>query len=307
LTIVIKALYERFIDMKNINEENKDTLLSFSNKNKHNLRADCESCFGFCCVALYFSASEGFPEDKEAGKPCINLQEDFRCRVHKNLGELGLRGCMAYDCFGAGQRVAQVTYEGRNWRQVTESSKHMYEGFLIMRQIHEMLWYLTEAHKLQPACDVRDEISTMINELEHLTLLSPNALIALDLSSRRDNVNILLRKTSELVRNKFRSGKKAISQGKKTFGRSMDLIGKDLRKADLKGADLRGAYLIAADIRGVDLSGADFIGADLRDADLRGADLTHSIFLTQAQINTAKGNSITKLPKSIEVPMSWVK
>ncbi|EDK34532.1 Hypothetical protein CKL_2520 [Clostridium kluyveri DSM 555] len=56
---------------------------------------------------------------------------------------------------------------------------------------------------------------------------------------------------------------------------------------------MRGACLIAANIRGVDLSWADLIGADLRDTDLSGANLTNSIFLTQAQINTAKGDSHT--------------
>jgi uncharacterized protein YjbI with pentapeptide repeats len=71
-----------------------------------NLKIDCQKCFGFCCVALYFSASEGFPTDKDAGKPCINLQSDFNCAVHKNLRQKGLKGCTAYDCFGAGQKVA---------------------------------------------------------------------------------------------------------------------------------------------------------------------------------------------------------
>ncbi|SDF52972.1 Pentapeptide repeat-containing protein [Fontibacillus panacisegetis] len=41
---------------------------------------------------------------------------------------------------------------------------------------------------------------------------------------------------------------------------------------------------------------ADFIGADFRDADVSGADLRDSIFLTQAQVNSAKGNKDTKLP-----------
>lgn len=50
-----------------------------------NLRADCEKCFGLCCVSLYFSKSEGFPNDKVAGTPCINLQSDFRCSIHENL------------------------------------------------------------------------------------------------------------------------------------------------------------------------------------------------------------------------------
>ncbi|WP_257968025.1 pentapeptide repeat-containing protein [Peribacillus deserti] len=50
---------------------------------------------------------------------------------------------------------------------------------------------------------------------------------------------------------------------------------------------------------------ADLIGADLRDADLSGADLTGSIFLTQAQINSAKGSAHTKLPPRLHTPEHW--
>lgn len=84
-----------------------------------NLGVDCQKCFGFCCVALYFSASEGFPTDKDAGKPCINLQSDFGCAIHENLRKKGLKGCTAYDCFGAGQKIAQVTYGGHDWSSST--------------------------------------------------------------------------------------------------------------------------------------------------------------------------------------------
>ena len=109
-----------------------------------NLRADCENCFGLCCVALYFSASEGFPIDKDAGQPCLNLQPDFRCGVYKSLGEQGLKGCIAFDCFGAGQKVSQVSFSGRDWMRIPESAEQMFKVFLIMRQLHELLWYLTE-------------------------------------------------------------------------------------------------------------------------------------------------------------------
>lgn len=287
--------------------DKEDPKLSFSGMSRRNLRADCKNCFGFCCVALYFSASEGFPVNKDADKPCLNLQSDFCCAVHKNLRKLGLKGCISYDCFGAGQKVAQVTYNGHDWRQVPESAKQMYEVFLIMRQIHEMLWYLTEALTLQPACHIQSELNSMLNQTEQLTLLSPDSLIELDVAAHRSDVNTLLLQTSQLVRNKVCPGQKVLSRRQKTLGRGRDLIGADLRRTDLRGENLRGAYLIAADLRGVDLSGADFIGADLRDADLRGANLTDSIFLTQAQINTAKGDSGTKLPMSLTRPIHWPK
>lgn len=291
---------------KKLSDSQKGSI-SFPDIDLRNLRVDCEKCFGLCCVALYFSASEGFPRDKDAGKPCINLQSDFRCSVHKNLRNKGLKGCTAYDCFGAGQKVAQVTYDGRDWRQAPESAKEMFEVFLIMRQLHEMLWYLSEAFTLQTDLHIKDEISFMISETERLTHLSASSLIGLDLVAHRNKVNSLLSQTSELVRAKACSEDKAPSKRQNTISKKLDFIGADLRKTNLRGADLRGTYLIAANLRGVDLSGADLIGADLRDADLRGANLTNSIFLTQAQINTAKGDFNTKLPMSLTRPTYWSK
>lgn len=249
--------------------KNQESAVPFLDKSHRNLRTDCENCFGLCCVALYFSTSEGFPIDKDAGQPCLNLQPDYRCCVHKSLSERGLKGCIAFDCFGAGQKVSQVSFGGHDWRKVPESAKQMFEVFLIMRQLHELLWYLTEALTLQPARSIHGELSSMLDETERLTHLSPDSLIMeLDVAVHRADVNALLLKTSELVRAEARRGQKAHSGSKKTFGRGADLIGADLRRIDL-----RGAYLIAADLRGTDLSGTDLIGADFRDADLRGADL----------------------------------
>ena len=295
------------------NKGDRNQTLSESHENsepipelcRHNLRADCGNCFGLCCVALYFSASEGFPIDKEAGQPCLNLQPDFRCRVHKSLTERGLKGCIAFDCFGAGQKVAQISFDGHDWRKVPESAKQMFEVFLIMRQLHELLWYLTEALNLQPARPIHSALISMLDETERLTHLSPNSLTELDVAAHRENVNSLLLKTSEFVRAEARRGQKAHSGRQKTFGRGADLIAADLRRIDLIGANLRGAYLIAANLRGTDLSGTDLIGADFRDADIRGADLTKSIFLTQAQLNVAKGDTSTKLPSSLTYPKHW--
>lgn len=279
-----------------------------SNKELYdNLKVDCKKCFGFCCVALYFSASEGFPMDKDAGKPCINLQSDFKCAVHKDLRNKGLKGCTAYDCFGAGQKVAQVTYGGQDWRSNPETAKQMFDVFLVMRQLHEMLWYLTEAFRIQYEGISKEEISCMISETVRLTNLDADSIIKLDLVAHRNNVNGLLFKTSEIVRVKARGGQKTSLKRKKTMVGRLNLIGSDLKKINLKGEDLRGAFLIAADLRLVDLNGADLIGADLRDADIRGANIKNSIFITQSQINGAKGDANTKLPISLVRPEYWEK
>ena len=271
----------------------------------NNLQADCSKCFGFCCIALYFSANEGFPVDKEAGKPCINLQEDFKCKVHKNLKKKGFKGCIAYDCLGAGQKAAQIAYGGQDWRQKPEVAKEMFDAFVIMKQLHEMLWYLNEALLLQVDNKVKEELVSKIKEIENLTELGGKTLIKLDLVPVRMGVNKLLFQTSESVRKKVKYSKRNHLKGKKNFGGGFDFIGADLRKKDLKGENLSGAYLIAANLRGVDLSFTDLIGADLRDADLSGANLSKSIYLTQAQINTAKGDINTSLPQFLVRPASW--
>lgn len=286
------------------NNKNSDSSL---NADFTELRADCEKCFGLCCVALYFCASEDFPNDKASGKPCENLQSDFRCSIHESLRKSGYKGCTAYDCFGAGQKVAQVTYGGQDWRKCPETAKQMFDVLLIMSQLHEMIWFLTEALTLQASHSIHEELSRMICETELLTYLKADALTELDLDTHRNKVNSLLQKVSELVRAKACSTPKPLLRHKKMFAGRLDFIGADLRKINLKGAELRGAFLMAANLRDVDLSSADLLGADLRDADISGADLSNTIFLTQAQINGAKGNSHTKLPASLTPPTYWSK
>ncbi|EQB86324.1 uncharacterized protein YjbI with pentapeptide repeats [Clostridium punense] len=290
----------------NINDNINDNKLSASSSiSCDNLRVDCEKCFGLCCVALYFSSSEGFPENKDAGKPCINLQQNFQCKVHENLTQMGLKGCTAYDCFGAGQKVAQVTYNGEHWRKSPEYAEEMFQVFLIQRQLHEMLWYLIDGLKFQEDHKIQEKFRAIISKTEELTNLSAGKLLALDLVPHRMAVNSLLKETSEMVRKKVGGSNKSTLGRKKAFGGGLNLMGADLRKKDLRGQNLSGAFLIAADLRGTDLSGADLIGADLRNADLRGANLTNCIFLTQGQINSAKGDLTTKLPYTLITPLSW--
>lgn len=269
------------------------------------LRPDCESCFGLCCVALPFGASADFAIKKDAGKPCPNLRLDFRCSIHKNLRQQGFKGCTAFDCFGAGQKVSQVTFGGTDWHEDAAAARKMYHVFPIMLQLHEMLWYLTEALMLKTSLPIQRELRFALDETERLSQLDPEALMELDLPSHRANVNVLLLRTSERAWAESRWQYKSDKKRKRINRQGADLMGAHLRGADLRGADLRGAYLIAADLRDADLRAADFIGADLRDADLRGADLTESIFLTQAQISSAKGNTHTKLPHSLSLPTHW--
>jgi uncharacterized protein YjbI with pentapeptide repeats len=273
--------------------------------NKGNLikyKADCENCFGLCCVALPFIKSVDFAVDKDGGAPCKNLQSDFRCGIHEDLRGKGYKGCTVYECFGAGQKVSQFTYKGKDWRENKSTAKEMFHVFPIMQQLHEMLYYLQEAVNLVETRSIHSEIQKVLDETVALTKLNPVSLMNLNVSNHRALVNELLLKTSELVRLKVKKDKNL----QKKVGKGMDLIGAKLKGANLKGMSWRGTFLIAADLRESDLRYCDFIGSDLRDANLHGANLQGSIFLTQAQVNATEGDKYTKLPSHLNVPKHWL-
>ncbi len=254
------------------------------------LQADCSSCFGLCCVALTFSKSADFAIDKPAGEPCPNLASDLRCGIHSKLRQEGFQGCTVYDCFGAGQEISRRA--GKSWRE--QPGQQMFEALPILRQLHELLWYLAEALENKAAEPVHADLRTAATRIEHVSR-TPD-LTTVDVVAERAAVNELLLKTSELVRGK---------QSKKKERRGADLIGARLRGADLQKANLRGAYLIGADLRDADLRQADLIGADLRDAHLEGANLTGALFLTQPQLNAAQGDQSTNLPPTLTRPSHW--
>lgn len=262
------------------------------------LTADCARCFGLCCVALPFTASADFPVDKEAGEPCGHLRADFRCGVHDRLREEGYAGCAVYDCFGAGQKVSQVTFGGRDGRREANSTAaSMYAVFPVMRQLHELLRYVAEALTLPPARPLHGELRAARDRIDRLTRGDADSLVALDVPALRAEAGALLLRAGELVR--------ATVPGRKRNHRGADLAGARLTGSDLRGASLRGALLIAADLRGADLRTAEVLGADLRGADLSGADLRGCFFLTQAQVNAARGDAATRLPAGFARPAHW--
>jgi uncharacterized protein YjbI with pentapeptide repeats len=262
------------------------------------LRADCGNCFALCCVVPAFSASADFAATKPAGKPCANLAADFRCGVHTRLRDEGYPGCTVYDCFGAGQKVSQGTFGGQDWRTAPRSARRMFEVFPVVRDLQELLWYLAEALALPQAAPLRPELRRIRDRIERLTLGTPEELLALDGTEHWRTVNDLLLRVSELVRARTLGDRRKERRG-------ADLIGARLAGADLAGANLRGAYLLGADLSGADLRGADLIGADLRGADLSRADLTGSVFLTEPQLRSARGDGRTRLPAGLRRPPHW--
>lgn len=250
-------------------------------------------------MAPAFVRSSDFAVDKPHGVPCPNLAEDFRCRIHDRLRESGFRGCVVFECFGAGQRVAQETFAGTSWREDPASAQLMFDVFAVMRPLHELLVYLTAAASWPAAALVRPDLERAIAEVDGVASLPAQELAAVDVDALRGPASVLLRRASELVRTEA-AGPRAAAQAP-----GPDLFGADLRRARLRGASLRGALLVAADLRGADLRDADLIGADLRDANLAGADLTGALFLTGTQLEAAKGDAATRLSPGLPRPAHW--
>ena len=240
------------------------------------LRADCGSCKALCCVAPMFVRSADFPLSKPAGVPCVHLA-GTACSVHDRLRPLGFAGCVAYDCFGAGQAISARPLP----------AQQMYAALPVLRQLHELLWYLREASSRAPSASLTAAASRVS------ALAASPDLTSVDVPAERARVAPLLTAVSTTVR-----------------PGGADLAGRDLAGADLSGRDLaratfRGAVLIGASLRDAVLVGADFLGADLRNADLSGADLTDALFLTRTQVGGALGSPATRLPAALDRPPHW--
>ena len=188
------------------------------------LKSDCSKCFGLCCVALPYGKSSDFLYYKDAGVPCRNLCSDYRCSIHAELREKGFRGCVSYECFGAGQLVSQNLYQGHDWRNHQELSGEMFDVFTQVQQLHEMLWYLRQALNLKETKPFQSDLKKIYNETVQLTQNTPDEIINLDIAAHRNIVNEFLVKTSEIYR------KDVVKTGKKKIKRSnLDYAGLDGR------------------------------------------------------------------------------
>ena len=251
------------------------------------LVADCGSCFGLCCVLLPFRREGGFGIDKDSGEPCHHLDPHDGCGIHDSLHDSGWSGCAAFDCFGAGQQVSNVTYGGTSWRE-NDNLREMAAVLSVMRQLHEMHAHLGEVERRAPEADPTDQRDAILA----LTRADPVTLLTADLDEIRSGVSEVLREAAARLHGP-------------AHPMPADLAGADLRDRALVRADLRGALLIGADLRGADLARADLLGADLRGADLRGTRLADAWFLTQAQLNATSGDGATTLPEALNRPGHW--
>ena len=280
----------------------------------------CENCLGLCCIALPFAASADFALDKPAGTPCPHLTTGCACAIHSELRARGFPGCVAFDCYGAGQRLCQVRdlIPGASRRN---PSPALFAAFDALRALHEMLWLLRRAAELAPTAAQRAPVARVHREVAqracdvtasvgaaepgsaptppHTTATALLGTTATELAALRARVGPVLRGVGDAAR------QSRVPDGADLSGR--DLAGADLRRLRLRGADLRGTLLLGADLRRTDLRHADLLGADLRGARIAGADLTDALFLTPPQVGAAIGDAGTLLSPPLSTPPDWAR
>ncbi len=170
------------------------------------LAADCGRCRALCCIGPGYARSADFAHTKPPGTPCHHLTDSW-CGIHPRLRELGYPGCVAYDCFGAGQRAV-----ARNEDAPLAEALTMFE---VLQPLHEMLWYLTDLAAL-------DEDPALHAMLRRVGALADEPPAGLDVEAVQAEAAPVLRAASLRVR--------------RAAGRPVvDHVG-----ADLAGADLRG-------------------------------------------------------------------
>jgi len=261
-----------------------------------NMKSDCSKCSGLCCTALYFSKMDGFPKDKVSGQPCVNLLKDYRCKIHSQLEKQNMKGCIGYDCFGAGQQVTQVIYQGQTWNDIPNQSTEIFDVFIMVFQLYQIRYYLIEAMTLISAKPLEQSIKCLIEENIKMCHDHPQSILSLDLEQYRHRANHILKQVCKLLQQSIHSENKKVPA---------NLLGGNFKGQDMSGADLSTKLLIAANFEKSLFHGTIFLGADTRDSNFNNADLSEAVFLTQGQVNSAKGNRYTKLPYHLDYPPTW--
>jgi hypothetical protein len=122
------------------------------------MKADCSRCAALCCAAFAFDRSDMFAIEKPVDTACPNLKPDFSCMIHADRERLGFKGCMLFDCHGAGQR-ATALYAGQDWRRDKAVTAEFFENFRKMLKIHDYLRLILALEKLPLSDHERAEVA----------------------------------------------------------------------------------------------------------------------------------------------------
>ncbi len=164
------------------------------------LVADCSQCAALCCVAMAFDEGEMFACDKPAGVACQNLSDDKKCKIYDSLEDEGFRGCVQYDCLGAGQRVVQEMFPNTDWRKDKVVAPDIFEAFRIMRLVHQWLEYLETAADLPLDGDQEMQLEALYASLKLPEGYDLSDLMRLERSGIGMDIQKFLRSLADTVR-----------------------------------------------------------------------------------------------------------
>jgi hypothetical protein len=156
------------------------------------LRADCSRCAGLCCVVHPFYSIQGFAFDKPAHSACRHLTPENRCAVHTGLSSRGFPGCVAFDCYGAGQRVTQELFAGVNWRTSRETAAQIFSAYEVCLALHRLMAMLLLAEAVVPPMHSA-QMRLKRGQLDELCRSEETRAGNLDISALQNEVLVLIR------------------------------------------------------------------------------------------------------------------
>jgi hypothetical protein len=79
---------------------------------------------------------------------------DNRCAIHSQLASRGFPGCVAFDCYGAGQRVTQALFGDSDWRSSERPAAETSAAYSTTLALHKLMAVLVlAAAELDPPDD----------------------------------------------------------------------------------------------------------------------------------------------------------
>jgi hypothetical protein len=158
------------------------------------LRADCSRCAGLCCVVHAFYSVQGFAFDKPAHSACRYLTLENRCAIHTRLASRGFPGCVAFDCYGAGQRVTQELFNGMSWRTSDETAvRNLFSAYTSFLALHRLMAMLALAEAtVSPPLDTQMRLKR--EQLNDLCRSEQAKRGSLDIATLQNDVLELVRK-----------------------------------------------------------------------------------------------------------------
>mgnify|MGYP001242133147 CR=1 FL=1 len=103
-------------------------------------QSDCANCAALCCIAYPSDDMPGFSAQKQSGEPCPKLDSCGACTIYDDRERLGFAGCIAFECFGAGQFVTRSVLAGGTDPGHPVTRQAMVDRFLRLRPAFDLLY-----------------------------------------------------------------------------------------------------------------------------------------------------------------------